>query len=84
MRLVKYFLRWLLMALYKVEVKGIENLAAAGQRVLIVANHTSFLDAVLLAMFLPDDMTYAVNTQVAQRRLFKPFFRLTRFKLKQY
>lgn len=78
MGLVKYFLRGLLTALYKVEVKGIENLAAAGKRVLIVANHTSFLDAVFLAMFLPDDMTYAVNTQVAQRRLFKPFFRLTR------
>jgi acyl-[acyl-carrier-protein]-phospholipid O-acyltransferase/long-chain-fatty-acid--[acyl-carrier-protein] ligase len=77
MGIVKWLLRWLLTALYKVEVKGIEHLQGAGKRALIVANHTSFLDALFLAAFLPGDMTFAVNTQVAQRKLFKPFFRLT-------
>ncbi|PKM44931.1 MAG: acyl-[ACP]--phospholipid O-acyltransferase [Gammaproteobacteria bacterium HGW-Gammaproteobacteria-1] len=74
----KRALRWLLKALYQVEVKGLENLDTAGKRVLIVANHTSFLDAVLLVAFLPGPLTFAVNTFVAQNRLLKPFLALAK------
>lgn len=78
MELVKGMLRWVLKALYKVEVKGLEHLEGAGKRVLIVANHTSFLDAVLLVAFLPGKLTFAVNTFIAQNPLFKPFLALAR------
>lgn len=78
MELVKGMLRWVLKALYKVEVKGLEHLEGAGNRVLIVANHTSFLDAVLLVAFLPGKLTFAVNTFIAQNPLFKPFLALAR------
>lgn len=78
MNTVKFILRRLLKALFKVEVTGLENLEKAGERVLIVANHTSFLDALLLAVFLPGNITFAVNTFVARKRLFKPFLALTR------
>lgn len=78
MELFKRMLRRLLKRLYKVEVSGLENLEKAGERVLIVANHTSFLDAVLLMAFLPGKVTFAVNTFVAQSKLFKPFLALTR------
>ena len=78
MELLKTGLRWLLKALYKVEVKGLENLEGGGRRVLIVANHTSFLDAVLLVAFLPGELTFAVNTFIAQNPLFKPFLALAR------
>ncbi len=75
---IKSLLRLILKTLYKVEVSGLENLEKAGERVLIVANHTSFLDAVLLAVFLPGNITFAVNTFVARNKLFKPFLALTR------
>jgi acyl-[acyl-carrier-protein]-phospholipid O-acyltransferase/long-chain-fatty-acid--[acyl-carrier-protein] ligase len=78
MELFKRALRWLLKALYQVEVKGLENLEQGGRRVLIVANHTSFLDAVLLVAFLPGPLTFAVNTFVAQNRLLKPFLALAK------
>ena len=65
--LIKSFLIWLFKLLYRAEIRGIENYYQAGKRVLIVANHTSFLDAVLLAAFLPETLTFAVNTQVAQK-----------------
>ena len=78
MGVLKRFLRWLLIALYKVEVEGLDNLKSIGPRTLIVANHTSFLDAILLAVFLPDKLTFAVNTQIAKNPWFKPFFILTR------
>lgn len=62
----KALLRAILRRLYRVEVHGLDNYRAAGSRVLIVANHTSFLDAVLLAAFLPDRLTFAIDTHQAQ------------------
>jgi acyl-[acyl-carrier-protein]-phospholipid O-acyltransferase/long-chain-fatty-acid--[acyl-carrier-protein] ligase len=76
--MLKIFLRWLLILLYKVEITGLDNYTKAGKRVLIVANHTSFLDPLLLGVFLPDDITFAINTQVSQRWWLKPFLRLSR------
>ena len=76
--MLKKILSWLLMLLYKVEITGLDNYAKAGKRVLIIANHTSFLDPLLLGVFLPDDITFAINTQVSQRWWLKPFLRLSR------
>ncbi len=76
--MLKIFLRWLLIFLYKVEIKGLDNYAKAGKRVLIIANHTSFLDPLLLGVFLPNQITFAINTQISQRWWLKPFLRLSR------
>ena len=76
--MLKKLLRGLLILLYRVEVTGLDNYTKAGKRVLIVANHTSFLDPLLLGVFLPDDITFAINTQVSQRWWLKPFLRLSR------
>jgi acyl-[acyl-carrier-protein]-phospholipid O-acyltransferase / long-chain-fatty-acid--[acyl-carrier-protein] ligase len=66
MNIVKALVRWLLTRLYRVEVKGLEYYRRAGARVLIVANHASYLDGVLLYAFLPDKLTFAVNTYIAR------------------
>ncbi|MCP5361351.1 MAG: AMP-binding protein [Hyphomicrobiales bacterium] len=65
-------LRWLLGAVYRVSVEGMEHYRDAGERVLIVANHLSFLDAVLIAVFLPEKPLFAVNTHIAQRWWIRP------------
>lgn len=75
--LLKRTLHWLLTLIYKVEVKGLENYKKAGERVLIISNHTSFLDPLLLGVFLPDKITFAINTQISQQRLLQPFLRLS-------
>jgi len=72
----KFLVRRILSLLYRVEVRGLEHFHEAGKRVLIVANHTSFLDGLLLGAFLPDDISFAINTQISQRwfsRLVRPF-----------
>jgi acyl-[acyl-carrier-protein]-phospholipid O-acyltransferase/long-chain-fatty-acid--[acyl-carrier-protein] ligase len=76
--MLKKLLRALLILMYKVEVTGLENYKNAGKRVLIIANHTSFLDPLLLGVFLPDNITFAINTQMSQRWWLKPFLRLSR------
>ena len=50
--MLKKSLRTLLKILYRVEVIGLENYYKAGNRVLIISNHCSFLDPPLLAAFL--------------------------------
>jgi len=63
--------------LYRVEVIGIENYYAAGKRIVIIANHTSYLDAALLAAFLPDRLTFAISSIVSKIWWVKPFLWLT-------
>jgi len=75
--MIKKLLHWLLSLLYKVEIEGLENYAKAGDRVLIIANHVSFLDPLLLGVFLPDNITFAINTQIAHQRWIRPFLRLS-------
>jgi acyl-[acyl-carrier-protein]-phospholipid O-acyltransferase/long-chain-fatty-acid--[acyl-carrier-protein] ligase len=65
--LIRSILRAILTFLFRVEIKGMEHYTAAGERVLIIANHTSFLDAVLIAAFLPDRLHFAVNTYFARK-----------------
>lgn len=74
--LVQSFVKWLLQAVYKVKVVGIENYKAAGERTIIIANHTSFLDVALLIAFLPDKLMFAINTHVAQIWWLKPLLSL--------
>jgi acyl-[acyl-carrier-protein]-phospholipid O-acyltransferase/long-chain-fatty-acid--[acyl-carrier-protein] ligase len=74
--LMRSLIRAILTWAYKVEVKGLENFDAAGKRVLIVANHTSFLDAVLIAAYLPVKITFAINTHVSKKWWIKPFLSL--------
>lgn len=62
--------------LYRVEIRGLENWEKAGERVLIVANHTAFLDAPIFAAFLPERVGFAVNTFIAQRVWLRPFLKL--------
>ena len=73
---VKELCAGFLRLLYRVELRGIENYAAAGERVVIVANHVSFLDPVLIAFFLPGRPTFAVDSFIAQRWWVKPFLPL--------
>ncbi|MFW5443800.1 MAG: AMP-binding protein [Methylococcaceae bacterium] len=75
--MLKKILRWFLTLLYKVEVNGLENYDKAGDRVLIISNHTSFLDPLLLGVFLPDDITFAINTHISERWWIKPFLGLS-------
>ncbi len=62
--------------LYRVELRGAENIKAAGDRAVIVVNHVSFLDGPLLAAFLPGRPMFAIDTHMATRWWAKPFLAL--------
>lgn len=75
MKFIKWLLRGLLRLLYRVDCQGLEHYHAAGDRVLIVANHTSFLDGLLLYAWLPETPTFAINTDIAHQPRFGFFLR---------
>lgn len=74
--ILKAALGGLFRLIYRVEVTGIENVAKAGERVVIVANHLSFLDGPMLAAFLPGRPAFAIATSQAARWWIKPFLSL--------
>jgi acyl-[acyl-carrier-protein]-phospholipid O-acyltransferase/long-chain-fatty-acid--[acyl-carrier-protein] ligase len=74
--LLKGLLRRVLRLVFRVEVSGLPHYAGVGERALIVANHVSFLDAVLLAVFLPGRPSFAVNTRIASRWWVAPFMKI--------
>jgi acyl-[acyl-carrier-protein]-phospholipid O-acyltransferase/long-chain-fatty-acid--[acyl-carrier-protein] ligase len=59
--------------LHGVTVTGLHNYRAAGERVVICVNHTSYMDAALAAAFLPGDIMFAVDTGIATRWWARPF-----------
>jgi acyl-[acyl-carrier-protein]-phospholipid O-acyltransferase/long-chain-fatty-acid--[acyl-carrier-protein] ligase len=78
MNQIKALVRWILSRLYQVEVTGLEHVHEAGDRVLIVSNHTSLLDPPLLWAFLPGDLTFAINTHIARQAWMRPFLLFAR------
>lgn len=63
----------LLALIFKVEVNGLENYEKAGKKVLLVANHTSLLDGLLVASFMPEKLVFAINTNIAKKWWVKIF-----------
>ncbi len=59
--------RALIKICYRVELKGRENYAAAGERVLMVINPGSLLDPILIGTMLPDRVTLAVDSRLARK-----------------
>src|SRR5438046_468538 len=59
--------RFILRLWFRVEVRGArEALSSNPHKLLVVANHQSFLDGILLDLFLPLDPTYLIYKEFAE------------------
>lgn len=76
--LFKDAVRWTLKLLFRARIHGAEHLPKPGERAVVVVNHVSFLDGILLGAFLPGKPTFAVNTQIARSLWIRPFLKLFR------
>ncbi len=72
------FLTTMLRAMYRMEVKGADNLDKAGPNAIIALNHVSFLDAAVALSLSDKEPVFAIDYQIAQRWWVKPFLKLTR------
>ncbi len=69
-------LRFISKILFRVQVRGLENVPAE-DGLLIVANHESFLDGLLLGLYIPKQATFVVHTTVLKNWWYRQFLRLT-------
>jgi acyl-[acyl-carrier-protein]-phospholipid O-acyltransferase / long-chain-fatty-acid--[acyl-carrier-protein] ligase len=64
-------------ALFRIELKGLENLHNAGPNVIIALNHVSFLDAGLAMSLRSRKPVFAIDVGIAKMWWVKPFLKLT-------
>lgn len=68
--LIRFILRGLTRILFSIRIKGrMEGFDA--RRLLIIANHESFLDGLLLGLYLPVDPVFVVHTGIARSWYFR-------------
>jgi acyl-[acyl-carrier-protein]-phospholipid O-acyltransferase/long-chain-fatty-acid--[acyl-carrier-protein] ligase len=63
---------------FRLEVRGLENLEAAGERCVIAINHVSFLDAPVILSILDGKPVFAIDWQIAKAWWVKPFLGVAR------
>ncbi len=63
---------------YRVEVKGLENFHNAGKRVVIVANHLSYIDPAIIATYIPETLIFPINSTIRKLWYIKPFLHMVR------
>ncbi|MBP5352792.1 MAG: acyl-[ACP]--phospholipid O-acyltransferase [Alphaproteobacteria bacterium] len=64
---------------FRVKVDGLQNLRQAGSKVLIIANHVSLLDGILVAAYLPRKITFAIDSDWGSKWYVKIFSGLVDF-----
>ncbi|MDE1973973.1 MAG: acyl-[ACP]--phospholipid O-acyltransferase [Hyphomicrobiales bacterium] len=72
------FLSIVFRALYRLEVKGLENVAKAGHNAIIAMNHVSFLDPPVAMSLLPKRPVFAVDVAIAKQWWIQPFLPFVR------
>lgn len=76
---VRSIFRSLLKMFFRVELVGVQNLQKAGSKTLIIANHVSLLDGVLIAAYLPRKITFAIDSDWGAKWYVKLFSGLVDF-----
>lgn len=66
--MLRLFVRYILNLFFRVEVKGWENWREAGEGVLIAPNYVSFIDPLILAVFLPEKVPFAIERRLTKKR----------------
>jgi acyl-[acyl-carrier-protein]-phospholipid O-acyltransferase / long-chain-fatty-acid--[acyl-carrier-protein] ligase len=69
-KFVHWFLSKVFRVLFRVKIEGFLE-AMNASRLIIVANHESFLDGLFLGLFLPYDPVFVVHTYVTRNRLLR-------------
>ena len=75
---VNDFLSIVFRAFYRLEVKGLENVAKAGHNAIIALNHVSFLDPPLAMSILPKRPVFAIDVAMSQHWWIQPFLKFVR------
>jgi acyl-[acyl-carrier-protein]-phospholipid O-acyltransferase/long-chain-fatty-acid--[acyl-carrier-protein] ligase len=68
-------IKWLLKSIFRVKVIGDQNVFKNQQKLLIIANHESFIDGLLLMLYLPIKPVFIVHYCVHRRPILRFFLK---------
>lgn len=77
--IIRMIMTRILNFIYGVKVNNLENYKNLKGNTLIIANHTSFLDAVLLWVYIPGSLYFAIDTHVSKKWWVRPFLHLVKY-----
>jgi acyl-[acyl-carrier-protein]-phospholipid O-acyltransferase/long-chain-fatty-acid--[acyl-carrier-protein] ligase len=77
--MIKSILKVVIGFLFKVKVSEFNFKQYENQKKIIIANHQSFLDGLVIGLFIPLDMIFVVNTDIAKNFWFKQILRLVNY-----
>ncbi len=72
MKILMFITKVLFRIIYRVRVTGLDNFENSGERTLIIANHISFLDGMLLGLFLPREISFGIHGKYYNKWWFAP------------
>ena len=72
------FLSIVFRAFFRLEVKGLDNVAKAGANAVIALNHVSFLDPPLAVSILPKRPVFAIDVAMSKHWWIQPFLKFVR------
>ncbi len=74
--MLKTLLKLVFKGLFRIKING-QYQAFGQEKTLIIANHQSFLDGIILGLFLPVSPIFVINTQMASKFIIRIFLRFT-------
>ncbi len=69
----------ILKLVFRVQVRGLRHFHEAGNRVLVIANHPSLLDALIIKLFISPELAYAIDRTAASRWWARPFVHMLNY-----
>jgi acyl-[acyl-carrier-protein]-phospholipid O-acyltransferase/long-chain-fatty-acid--[acyl-carrier-protein] ligase len=76
---LKTILKIILGLVFRVEVKGKSHYQQAGDRVILLSNHVSYIDAVLVKLFIDDSINYGIDRSLVNHWWARLFIKLFDF-----
>ncbi len=73
--MIKFLLRIIVRILFRIRVVG--KFERHEEHTIIIANHQSFLDGLILGLMLPIEPVFVINTEIARRPLIRAFLSLS-------
>ena len=63
----RYVFRCAFKKLFKAKIEGLEHLKEAGEKALIITNHTSYLDVLLISAFVDKKIVFAISDKLLNK-----------------
>ena len=71
--LLRSILQFIFALCFRVRITGLDNFKNANKNTIVIANHSSLLDALLLAAYLPEKLTFAINSEWSKKWFIRAF-----------